>query len=117
MTEQHSKLAALLLAIWKGIPKGYKSRYRRNIWQQFEERIVVAAYTNSLTKFVNNLCSTFEGSIGVTADDRAAALDIVAELDGRSSLKLLREETALLVTMVRVEVEAKRKTFGNKGAS
>lgn len=100
MTGTHEKAAALLMTIWRGIPPDYKSRYRRTIWQQFEDNVRAAAYTSNLGKFINSICSKLQAQI--KADDSAEAEGILNCGQDRALLKLLREETTLLVLMVRV---------------
>lgn len=79
-----------------------------NIWEQFEANIRSAAYTSNLGKFVNSLCLRMNADIGKNADDRARADKILSELPARETLKMLREETTLLVLMVRVANQEKR---------
>ncbi len=101
----------LLLAIWRGIPADYKSRYRMNIWEQFQDQVQSAAYTSNLAKFVNSLCSNLNASVGTRADERAAAEAILNGGNDRALLRLLREETVLLVLMVRVEMQARKEVY------
>lgn len=107
MTELQQKVADLLMIIWRGIPLDYKRKYL-NIWEQFEANIRSAAYTSSLGKFINSLCLKMNADIGKNANDRSLADKILAELPARETLKLLREETTLLVLMVHVANQEKR---------
>lgn len=68
-----------------------------------------AAYTSNLGKFVNSICSKLQAQIE-TKDSMA----IEAILNGgndRALLKLLREETTLLVLMVRVANQERREEW------
>ena len=87
--------------IWRGIPNSYKSRYRRTIWRQFEDNIRSAAYTNNLGKFVNSLCLALNVEIH-GQDDIELANDALREGGDKAMLKLMRDETTLLVLMVRL---------------
>lgn len=89
----------------------YKSRYRRNIWQQFEDNIRSAAYTSDLGKFLNVLCLKLNANIGHTNEDRVRAEVILHEADARDLLKRFREETTLLVLMVRVANQERREAW------
>lgn len=102
---------ALLMVIWRGIPADYKSRYRMDIWTIFENEIRSAAYTNNLGKFVNSLCSRLGATIGTRADERATAEAILNSGQDAALLKLLREETVLIVLMVRVAIQARRADY------
>jgi hypothetical protein len=99
--------ATLLRIIWRGLPTDYKSRYRMTIWEQFENEIRSAAYTSSLAKFISSICLRLRISLGRSEEERAVA-EILLNSDDRAMLKMLREETTLLVLMVRVENEEKR---------
>lgn len=94
--------AQLLGLIWRGTPADYKSRYRRTIWQQFEDQVRSAAYTGNLGRMVNSLCLRLGATLGTNAEDREQAGAMLAVADERALLKLLREETTLIVLMVRI---------------
>lgn len=100
--ETRNKAADLLKAIWRGTPADYKSRYRMTIWTQFENQVRSAAYTNNLAKFINQLCLKLNADVGRTAGDRAEVELIANSGKDREILKLLRDETTLIVLMVRV---------------
>jgi hypothetical protein len=101
--EQRQQVANLLMAIWRGVPREYKSKYRRSIWQQFEDNVRSAAYTSNLGKFINSLCLKMSAEIGQNADDRAMADQVLNSGQDRALLKLLRDETTLIVLMVRIK--------------
>jgi len=100
--EIRNKAADLLKAIWRGTPTDYKSRYRMTIWTQFENQVRSSAYTNNLAKFINTLCLKLNADVGRTAEDRAEVELIANSGKDREILKLLRDETTLIVLMVRV---------------
>lgn len=110
MTPEHEQGAQLLWAVWRGMPPDYKSRYRRTIWQQFENEVRAAAYTSRLGKFINSLCR----KLGVTLN--ASVEPILNSGQDRALLKLLRDETTLLVLMVRVRNEARRDEWEDRHA-
>jgi len=111
MNENHERAKTLLMAIWRGIPADYKKRYRRNIWEQFENNVRSAAYTSNLGKFVNTLCAKLQAQIGQTNDERERAESVLNCGYDRALLKLIRDETALLVLMVRVENQKRQEEW------
>jgi hypothetical protein len=111
MEEIHERATALLWAIWRGIAPDYKSRYRRSIWRQFEDRVRSAAYTSNLGTFVNTLCSSLQAEIGKNADDRERAHELLNAGDERALLKVLREETTLVVLMVRIRNQEAQEAY------
>lgn len=116
MTDEATRdLAATLLKyVWSGIPPDYKSRYRMTIWTQFENEIRAAAYTSNLAKFLNSLCSKLGATPGRTEAERAVVNEILRTANDREYLKMYREETTLLVLMVRVDNEEKRQEWIEK---
>ncbi len=68
-----------------------------------------AAYTDSLAKWLNTLCARMSVSIpGRNEQDRARLEAILNSGQDRALLKLLREQTQLLVLMVRVSQQTKK---------
>lgn len=109
--EMREAVSQLLGLIWRGTPATYKSKYRLTIWTQFESEIRSAAYTSNLGRFINSLCSRLNAEIGRNAADRQAAGELLARLDDRQALKLLREEATLLTLMVRIANQARREQW------
>lgn len=70
-----------------------------------------AAYTNNLGKFVNSLCSRFDATIGTTIEERSTAEQILNSGKDRILLSLMRQETALLVLMVRVAMQERKAEY------
>ena len=104
----------MLAAIWRGIPNDYKSRYRRNIWQQFEDNVRSSAYTSNLGKFVSSLCLKLQAQIS-----GENSMNVEQVLNGghdRVLLKLLREETTLIVLMVRVANQDRQEAWRSRQA-
>jgi hypothetical protein len=105
MTEIHDRATALLLPIWAGIQPEYKSKYKFTIWRQFEDQVRSAAYTTTLSLFLSRICSR----LNVTLHDDALT-DICMIVRGgqdREVLRVLRDESAYIVTRVRLANEAK----------
>jgi len=109
--ELRNQAAILLTSIWRGTPAEYKSKYRMTIWTQYENQVRSAAYTNNLAKFINSLCSKFSAEAGKDAGDRAEVERIVNSGNDRAILKMLRDETTLIVLMVRVANQEKREEW------
>lgn len=106
--------ADLLEVLWRAVPNDYKSRYRRAIWEQFENTIRAAAYTNNLGKFVNSACLKLNA--GIQAKDTQRAEEILNSGNDKALLKLFREETTLIVLMVRVRNQERQDEWKEKQA-
>jgi len=111
MDDLQAHAVELLLAIWRGIPADYKSRYRMSIWQQFEDNIRSAAYTNNLGRFVSSLCFKMGATIGRNETERETAFRVLETAEARPLLKLMREETSLLVLHVRIRQQEAREAW------
>ena len=97
---------SILWPAWSGIPDNYKIKYARSIWNQFEDNIRSAAYTSSPARFFESL--TRKLSINVTAADAPHIAKALASFDARELLKMLREETTLLVLLCRIKNQERR---------
>lgn len=104
----HERISLELLSpIWRGIPSDYKSKYSYTIWDQFENNIRSAAYTARLPVFLQHISTR----LGVSLKDKdiGCATAILNTGQDREILKLLREETAYLVLLTRLENESHKK--------
>ena len=106
MEEKYQIAAQLLTPIWKAISADYKAKYARNIWQQFEDNVRAAAYTQNLSKFYSRLCSRLGTEI--QSADVEAVRDVLALGRDRELLRLMRDEAATVVLLVRVENEKRK---------
>lgn len=100
MTDHHDRATALLLPIWAGIPRDYKRKYKVTIWRQFEDQVRSAAYTTTLSLFLSRICSRL--AVTLHDDALAAVRTIVSGGCDRDVLRVLREESAYCVTIVRL---------------
>lgn len=96
----------LLIPAWRGIPADYKTKYARNIWDQFGDQIKSAAYTSSLRRFFEVLTRALD--IQVRHEDVAGCEALLSSREDRLLLKILRDETLTLVLMVRLANDERR---------
>jgi hypothetical protein len=103
----HEQLATdLLTPLWRGINPDYKRRYVFNIWQQAEDNIRSAAYTSKLSTFLAKITQRL--GIVLYADDTEKVAGVIQSGEDKAILKMLRDETALLVLLVRVANEERK---------
>ena len=114
MTELHDKLALLVFFIWRGIDATRKSKYRMTIWTEFENAIRLSAYTNKIGKFVEKLCGKLDAQVGKNDEERAQGEALLRGLKDDESLKLLREETSLIVLITRTMNDTRREAAQTK---
>lgn len=103
----HEQLATeLLTPLWRGISPDYKKHYSYGIWQQFEDNVRSAAYTSSLPVFLAKIMARL--GVVIYADDTEKVSAVIQCGDDKAVLKMLRDETALLVLLVRVANEERK---------
>ncbi len=111
MTPMHEQAADLLEILWRGIPADYKSRYRMSIWQQLEDQVRSAAYTSSLPRFISSICLKLQANLGRNQADRARIQEILNAGQDQPLLKLMRDETTVVVLMVRLRNQERRERW------
>lgn len=113
MDSMHSceSLAERLVGpLWRGLDPDYKAKYARNIWDQFEGQIRSASYTAQLTRFLQRVTTRLP--IEVRGADAESVAEVIGDGDDRMVLKMLREEAAYIVLLVRVANEERREAAG-----
>ena len=100
---------ALAWILWRGMDPDYKRKYARVIWDQFQARLAGEAQTcATLGEYVNALSD----KLGVQALGLTEDLDILDSTlnsgKDREILRMMREETALIVVKVRLMNELYR---------
>jgi len=87
--------------VWSSLSPSVRKRY----YDVLVRTVKSAAMTSSLGKFLDVLCIRLD--IPILKQDRAI-LDIIRLKQDRAILKMLREETMLLVVMMRAKVKSKK---------
>jgi hypothetical protein len=96
----------LLTPAWEGIPPEFKHKYARNIWEQFENQLKSAAYTSSLPRFFEALTHALD--INIRKEDAAGVAGLLQCGEDRSVLRTIRDETTMLVLLLRLENDKRR---------
>lgn len=110
--------SVLLRAVWNGISNEYLSRYRAEIWRQFEERVATASrITSSLVSFLSRLSTMFQvAEIGKDDAERSFVADILAGHYGSPDdiLQALRRDPQVCVMLMRIQKDEEKKDAGYK---
>ena len=108
----HDEVAeGLLTPLWRGVPADYKAKYARNIWAQFENNIRSAAYTARAPEFLSKVAQR----LGITlVSGIESVTGIINAGHDRELLKMLRDDTTLLVLMVRAANEERKEDWKRK---
>lgn len=105
----------LLWPIWRGMPDGYKKKYARTVWAQFEDQVRSSAYTSSLPRFVENICRRLQVDWANASDAASAAGFIeMPPTEARDVLNTLRSEATAAVLLVRLKNELRKADYQAK---
>lgn len=105
----HEEIAdGLLTPLWRGIPSEYKKKYAKNIWEQFQNNIRSAAYTARAPEFLSKITQRLGIVFGAEIE---SVTGIINAGHDRELLKMLREDTTLLVLLVRVANEERKEAY------
>lgn len=99
----------LAWAIWRSMDTQYKRRYALKVWDQFQERLAGEAMTTTrLGQYINSVCSKLGvGQLG-SKDDAGRIDEILNAGADRAVLRMMRDETALIVVKVRLLNEERK---------
>lgn len=99
----------LLWSLWASIDKDYKIKYKKNIWEQFENTIRSATYTSSLKGFLE----LFSKKIPTTILQKYIKKVVKIVESGQDSyvLQMLRQESTYLSMLVRLANEKKKEEY------
>lgn len=104
-------------AIWSTIDHESWSRQRLEIWRIFQENVEAAARTTpDLGRFVNSLSSTMRASPGSIEGPAQAIARAVIDETAPAVLRLIREEPATVVALLRVRQQEKRERWEEEQA-
>lgn len=99
----------LLWPLWRCVDDSYKDRYKREIWEHFENAIRSAAYTSRLTTFL----SMFRQRLPVNLEAQYSERIMLIVQSGFDSdvLNWLRDETTYLAILVRLMNQDRKENF------
>lgn len=99
----------LLWPLWRCIEDSYKDRYKREIWDHFENAIRSAAYTAKLSTFLTNFKNRIPTNIEAQyLKDIRQVTDCGQDAD---VLNWLRDETTYMVMITRLMNQERRDKF------
>ena len=110
--DPEERAARIVLLVHQSMDWNVWGSKRLKYWQILTDNVRAAAYTNSLSRFANSLCSRMQ--VRALGPNKAARAEAEALLNGleraqeRALLRLMREEATTIVLQVRVWLEEKR---------
>jgi hypothetical protein len=99
----------LLFPLFRCLSDSYKERYKRDIWNQFENNIRSAAYTSKLRVFYQNIVSSMP--IDVQQQYHGKIRIILESYRDKAVLNWLRDECAYMVLVARQKNERRKEAF------
>lgn len=109
MVTQEQISEKLLWPLWRCITEEYKSRYKRDVWDHFENAVRSAAYTGSLKTYLTNFQARIPTDI--QAQYAKDILSIVNSGSDTEILEWLREETTYLTLQVRLMNQQRKEDY------
>lgn len=110
--ELADRAARIVLAVHQSMNWDVWGTKRLKYWSILTDNVRSAAYTNSLPRFINSLCSKMQiASLGRNRGQRSELDGLLSALppeDERRLLRLFREEATTLVLQTRVWIEERR---------
>lgn len=117
MQEITSELIAdkFVWSVWDSVNRDYKQQYARDIWNQFENALRSASYTDSLKVFLTNFQKRIPAEIKTEVQKNI--VDIINLKKDEKVLNILRNETTYLVMLARIRNQERKEAFLAKQGS
>jgi len=106
---QETVAEKLLWGLWRSITEDYKMQYPRVIWEQFENAIRSASYTDSLKVFLTNFQRRIP--VEIQAQYGRDILAIVDSGEDEQVLNWLRSESTYLTMIVRLKNQERKENI------
>ena len=102
----------LLWPLWRCVSDDYKTKYKKDVWDHFENAVKSAAYTGSMKVFLSNFQKRLP--VDLQAQYAKDIMSIADSGDDDEILNLLRQETTYLVMVVRLRNQDRREAYEEK---
>lgn len=99
----------LLFPLFRCLDDGYKKKYVKDVWEQFENNIRAAAYTSRLTKFFENITRSMPITLEHQYSERV--MQILQSGFDEDILTWLRNETTYMILLARMMNEQRKEKF------
>ena len=100
---------SLLWPLWLSIDKEFKSKYKKEIWQHFENAIKSATFSRDLKLFLSKFTSKIPSELN--KQNSELILSVINKNEDEQVLQWLREETVYLVMLVRVKNQERKDEY------
>lgn len=99
----------LLWPLWRCISDDYKTKYKKDVWDHFENAVKSAAYTGSMKVFLSNFQKRLP--VDLQAQYAKNIMTVLDEGNDDEMLNLLRQETTYLVMVVRLRNQDRKEAY------
>lgn len=99
----------LLWGLWRSISDEYKDRYKKEVWDHFENAIKSASYTGSLKGFLDLFQRRIPTQIQMQF--MQDIMEVVDSNDDDTILNWFRTETTYMVMIVRIKNQERKEIF------
>ncbi len=112
MVTQETVANNLLWGLWRCITDDYKEKYKKEVWEHFENAIKSASYTGSLKVFLSNFQKRIP--VDLQAQYIKDILGVIEDNEDEKVLDWLRTEATYLVMLVRIRNQERKETLNIK---
>lgn len=109
MVTQELVAEKLLWGLWRCVSDDYKKKYKKDVWEHFENAIKSGAYTGSLKVFLTNFQKRLP--VDLQAQYTKDIISIIETNQDDQILDWLRSETTYLVMIVRLKNQDKKEAY------
>jgi hypothetical protein len=99
----------LLWPLWRCVSDDYKTKYKKDVWEHFENAVKSAAYTGSLKVFISNFQKRLP--IDLQAKYAKGIVELSESGNDDEILNLLRTETTYLVMLIRLRNQDRKDSY------
>lgn len=109
MVTQETVANNLLWGLWRCITDDYKEKYKKEVWEHFENALRSASYTDSLKVFLTNFQRRIP--VDIQAQYNKDILSVVEAGEDDTVLNWLRTETTYLTMLVRLRNQERKESL------
>lgn len=109
MIDQQFVADNLLWPLWRSIDDEYKSKYKKEIWQQFENVVKSSTFTRDLKTFLSKFTSKIPSELN--KQNSELIMIVIKSNEDEQVLQWLREETTYMVMLIRIKNQERKDAY------
>ena len=106
---QQEVIESLLWPLWRCVDDSYKERYKREVWEHFENALKSASYTARLSTFLTNFQKRIPADL--QAQYMQQMVIVLNAPNQKEILNWLRDDTSYMCAILRLKNQERREAF------